>query len=176
MKLAEPAVRFINHQSEIIDFGDHHISRELLRQKIFGRDVRLFQDRSQRAFRKIAWMIGNCRVAVRGWIEPDLMASGCLAVEHESERLQLPHDLLIAKARETTQRVSPLRPTLCRRSRRRSEAVRFASAPPAPRVACGRHRGRFRALRLLFDLARRAPEDRRSSPDTLPREAARRGF
>ena len=59
------------------------------------------QDSPNRPFRKVAGVVGNCRVARSLGIEPDLMATCSLPVDLEPQSLQLFRYLTIAKSGKT---------------------------------------------------------------------------
>lgn len=59
----------------------------LLSQKSFRLDTRLLEDGAERAFRHIAGMVGDGGVVVGCGVEPDFMASRCLAIERKTQLL-----------------------------------------------------------------------------------------
>ena len=61
--------------------GLRSASSGLLAQKLLRLNPRLLENGPERPFRHIAGMIGNGRVAVGVWVEPDFMATRRLAVE-----------------------------------------------------------------------------------------------
>ena len=63
------------------------MSRSLLLQEALLVDACLFEDGAQGAFWHIAGMIGNGGVAVRCRVVPNLMATCCLAVKLQAQRL-----------------------------------------------------------------------------------------
>src|SRR5580658_6954978 len=67
-------------------------------QEVVLRYPGLPEDAAQRAFRHIAGMIGNGRVAAGAGIEPDLMRSGGLPAEFKTDPLQALDDLPITEA------------------------------------------------------------------------------
>jgi hypothetical protein len=73
--------------------------RPSIPQEIIRIDSRLLQDRSERALRHVAWMIWDRGKTPRAGIEPDLMATGGLAVELKTAPLQLPNDLSVSESR-----------------------------------------------------------------------------
>src|ERR1039458_7734539 len=66
-------------------------------QEIVRLDSRLSQNRAERPFRHVPWMIRHGCVAIRARMESDFMAAGGLAVELESARLQFPRDLPVSE-------------------------------------------------------------------------------
>lgn len=69
-------------------------------QKQLRRNPRLFENSPESPLRHITGMIGDRRVTAGPWVEPNLMRTRGLAVEHEAKPLQPFHNLPIAKAGE----------------------------------------------------------------------------
>lgn len=69
-------------------------------QKIVGTDCCLLEDSSKCTLGHVAGMIRNSCVAIRLRVEPNLMASRCLAVELKAARFQLLDNFAIAKPRQ----------------------------------------------------------------------------
>lgn len=67
----------------------------------FRIDIGLFEYRPQRAFRHVAGVIWNRGESPRGWVAPNFMRTGGLAMELKPETLETPNDLPVAKPRET---------------------------------------------------------------------------
>ena len=57
-------------------------------QEGLGVDAGLLEDCTQRSLRHVAGVVGDGGVAVERRIEPDLMRTRCLSVEHQAETLQ----------------------------------------------------------------------------------------
>jgi hypothetical protein len=68
----------------------------------FRVDSGLFEYRPQRAFRHVAGVIWNRGEPPGGWIAPNFMRTGGLAMELKPEALETPNDLPVAEPRETT--------------------------------------------------------------------------
>ena len=67
-------------------------------QEIIRLDACLFEDSTECPFREISGMVGNCCISIRLVIDPDLMASGGIAIKNKSKATQLFYDLCILKA------------------------------------------------------------------------------
>ena len=69
-------------------------------QKIVGLDAGLFEDGSKGPFGYVAGVIGNSGVVIGLVVVPDLVTSGSLTVEGETEGLEAPGDFSVTKTRQ----------------------------------------------------------------------------
>jgi len=74
-------------------FCGGHLGLNLQSEEYFRIDACLLQDGSEGSFRHIAGMVRNSGVLVPAWMEPDLMTSCGMAVEHKTAGLE-PSDYL----------------------------------------------------------------------------------
>ena len=67
-------------------------------QELIGCHICLPKDCSERSFRHVAGMVGNGGVFIAGWVKPDLMAAGSLAIELEAQLFEFFDDLPVFEA------------------------------------------------------------------------------
>lgn len=72
-------------------------------QEVVGGDSGLIEDGAEGAFGEVAGVIGDCRLAVGLGVEPDLVATGSLAIKAEPEEFEAACDFPVTETCEATQ-------------------------------------------------------------------------
>ena len=78
-----------------------HINRRLEIKKSVGVYAGLLQDRTERPFGHVTWVIRDRRIAIIAGVVPDLMATRSLSIKLESTSLELSYYVAITQAGES---------------------------------------------------------------------------